>query len=87
MLPQKFYVAVDFDLRDHSPSPPPKVAKPVEDPLYSDSELSDGDYDHNDLELENMNILKDILKVDQPPALAYIPTDKVMKQLILRHLK
>ncbi|CAI2369885.1 unnamed protein product [Moneuplotes crassus] len=51
-----------------------------------DSELSEGGYDQTKFESEAIEYLEGLLKVEAPPVLIYIPTEKVMRQLILRNL-
>ena len=55
--------------------------------VYSDSELSDEEYNQHDFEKDTLQHLKEILNCGSAPVIVYLPTERVMRQLILRNLK
>ncbi|CAI2381040.1 unnamed protein product [Moneuplotes crassus] len=53
---------------------------------YSDCELSLESDNEEEFEAEAIQYLEGLLRLEVPPVLIYIPTEKVMRQLILMNL-
>lgn len=84
-MPIFIYFIVDD--KDESKKQPTMPRTTTDKEVFSNnSELSEGGYDQEKFENEAIAYLEGLLKLEAPPVLVYIPTEKVMRQLILRNL-